>query len=219
MPSAGFAFAALFEDQLSAYIHAHRTHATILGAMSASQDVPHWKNVVEFWEAQYPHTPRRPETQNLINALKRAAKTATTLTVPGNGNCLVSSINATLSGEVVGRDLSKVIVEGWAKDQDPFVLKFILEENGKTEMSPNDLLDDKKNDLNINWVAAISNAYNLPITVLVAREGALSVYSCDSPDPMHTRSYLLLHNGHFWPLKGEIDPSKWSALAGAFADA
>lgn len=174
-----------------------------------------WENAVRVFERMYPHTPRRPETQAFLDALERAAPSATTMEVPGNGNCLLSALNAA-SADLIPASAGRGMYESWATAHPEEAAALRI----SGELRAGDLQDDKKNDASIFWLDIIAYATGRQINVLVSRNGDLSVHVAKNPDLGSfsvSTEHLLLRDGHFWPLKGDIDMSKWTDAGGGAA--
>lgn len=171
-----------------------------------------WENAVRFFNRRDPHTPRRPEVQTFLGALERAAPNALTKEVLGDGNCLLSALNET-SFVTIDETEGRRMYETWAKDHPYKAAQLAIpDDRGNPELSAGDLEDAQKNDASIFWLEIIAYATGRKINVLVSHNGELSVHTFENPKLEGfavSTHFLLLRDGHFWPLNGDIDMSKW----------
>ena len=163
-----------------------------------------WENVVAMFEDMYP-PPRRPQIVAYLQALRRAAPNAMSFSVPGNGACMISSLNATLASGIIDPNLGGYYVNTWVH---AIGMPLEVVDGG---MRRDDLSNTKLNNLSINWLNVIAHAVGISVVVLVERRGNLSVYKATPLEGQTSSSthYLLLHNGHFWPLSNAVDSSLW----------
>ena len=156
--------------------------------------LPRYENVVTHFKKKY-RAPR-PATRHFLEALERACPNCTTIDIPGDGACMLSSLNATLDFSVSKEDAPKFLA---ALDQD-MVKTYIA----VGEISPDDLVNDRKNDLSVAWLDGIAAAYAITIYVLSEKDGDYSVHKSHPQIDGYegSKHYLLRRDGHFWPLKG-----------------
>ena len=170
--------------------------------MSASTDMTqenldpeqHWRDIVDVFKQEYARGSGL-HIKSFIKILENTFGTHfKTMKIPGNGACLLSSLNATLEeGKVILSRDSQYIYENY-KTIKGQMIDFL-------EMNPGDLTDDSKNDLSVYWLDAIANWENINITVFTERNGSYNVHKFKPHQKDgNTTHYLLLHNGHFWPV-------------------
>ena len=179
-------------------LHSHIDHDFERALQNSLRDQGRdYENVVHYFEKMYPE-PRRDRINRFIAALKRACPNCTTKEVKGDGDCMIRALDATLPDWKVNRDDADKFLS--VLDQDLLETCILV-----GEISRDDLKNDKKNDLSINWLDGIAIAYGINITVLVEQDGQYSIHtSVHRTKYLKAPTYYLLrHNNHFWPLLGD----------------
>ena len=163
-----------------------------------------YENVVTYFKNMYRHS-TNPERRQFIERLSRACPHSTTTNVPGNGRCLLNALNATFDDGIVSSENTPTIIEGLKEKFGEEMFQSIIDSG---EISLDDLTcKSETNDLSMLWLHGVAAAFGIIICVLFEHNGHYSVHQFKPAFEIEGMQwptyYLLRHENHFWPLKGE----------------
>ena len=175
---------------------------------------------------------------DLQSQLEIAAGSARTLTVRGDGNCLLRAFNATFLDETTSKDVIRAIAHGtvdtprhkvkvydgpamfrkWIQHraQDLNMSNAEYAKLVEAELKPGDLADTSKNDLSSSWLDVFAVNLNRHVYLLSHRYGNFGLLHFEPPTPTTNKTFILLYEGHYWPLIGAVDPSRWGKIQVGF---
>lgn len=157
-----------------------------------------WEPTPALFEAMYRRSQgaQRPELKRFLERIHRSLEGTTTKTVRGDGNCLISSIN-----EAVGQPRLNVRDETQRNEilQHPAAQEYIT--MGVLEARD---LGGNVNNLDINWCIVFARILARPIVVFIHKDDTFLVAEFPANDPNTPPICLLLHNGHFWPIRHNV---------------
>ena len=149
-----------------------------------------WTNTADYFQRMYRNA-QRPETIRFVKKVSSALNNTTTKMVRGDGHCLIGSINEAVGNPILNPKEQKQLILRH-ESIEPLISAGVLDGND---------LDADVNNLDINWCVVFAHLIGRPIHVFIHKDN--NYYTQEFPvdvggaDPI----LLLLHNGHFWPLR------------------